>query len=321
MASMPTSTNNDNDKDKHEKKARFIIGPADDDILRAVYRYHFLTIDQLTRLLYSKGARTTASTRLKRLADAEYLTRSVIPTRQGNGPAVYSLARKGMQFLADLGFAIPKRARASEERAYSYLFFAHTLAVGDLLIAAELLAAAHPDAIVIEQFRHERDLKRQPVYIEDGAEGKLAVIPDGYLSLVLAGQYRMCFAFELDRGTEDQQAWRRKVRALLRYVQGPYQAAFGTDNLTVCVVATPGKARMQQLVAWTAAELDALGKRQEADLFRFAAPVPDLTPEQLFLGAGWYVPDDPGPVALIDRSYLAGAPEGASNAPHGAAMP
>lgn len=286
------------------KPTSFIIGPVDDDILRATYRYHFLTIDQVTRLLYSKGARTTASTRLKRLADAGYLTRTAIPTRQGNGPAVYTLARKGLQFVAELGYPIPNRARASEERAYSYLFFAHTLAVNDVLISAELLARAHPTSVVIDQMLHERDLKRRPVAVDDGHGGTLAVIPDGYLSLVLGGQYRMCFAFEIDRGTEDQQAWRRKVRALLRYVQGPYQQAFGTDNLTVCVVATPGHARLQQLYGWTTAELDECGKQSEGDLFRFAAPTPDLTPDQLFFGAGWFVPYSNTPVALIDRSYL-----------------
>lgn len=286
------------------KSAPFIIGPADDDVLRAVYRYHFLTIDQITRLLYSKGARTTASTRLKRLADAGYLTRTVIPTRQGNGPAVYALARKGQQFMAELGYPVPKRARGSEERAYSYLFFAHTLAVNDVLISAELLAGAHKASITIEQMVHERDLRRRPVYVDDGKGGKLAVISDGYLSLILGGQYRMCFAFEIDRGTEDQKAWRRKVRSLVRYVQGPYQQAFGTDNLTVCVVAMPGHERLQQLYTWTVAELDELGKKDEGDLFRFAAPVPDLTPEQLFLGAGWYVPYSNTPVALIERSYL-----------------
>lgn len=290
-----------------KKLAAFVLGPIDDDILRAVWRYHYLTIDQITRLHYSPKARTTASTRLKKLAEAGYLHRIVVPARLGNGPLVYALANRGLRFLASAGLPIPKRTRLSAEREYSYLFFSHTLAVNDFLIDAERLAHTHP-ALVLAQMRHERDLKRSPVLVTDSTGGKVAVIPDGYLDFRLGGQYRTCLALELDRGTEDQAAWRKKVRALLAFASGPYQQAFGTDALTICVVATPGHARLQQLYGWTADELQQVGRRQEADLFRFAAFTPGtITPEQVFFGAGWYIPFATTPVPLIDRTYLQAA--------------
>lgn len=282
-----------------------VIGPVDDDLLKAVYRYYYLTIDQITRLFYSKGARSHAAGRLKRLADADYLHRIVTPSRQGNGPLVYTLARKGMRYLAAGGFAVPERARPAEVKEHSYLFLTHTLAVNDVLIAAELLARSHPENITLRQVLHERDLKRAPVYLTDADGAKVAVIPDAFLDIGLGGAYRVCLAVELDRGTEEQKAWRKKVRTLVAYAHGPYQQVFGTDALTVCVIATPGQARLQQLYDWTIAELAAINQQGEADLFRFATCNPaQLTPEQLFLGAGWYTPLSTTPVALIERSYL-----------------
>lgn len=300
----------------------FMISPADDDILRAALRYPYLSIDQVTRLFYSPKSRTTASTRLKRLTDAGYLHRMIVPSRRGNGPFVYALANNGLKFLADAGLSVPKRTRMSQEKEYSYLFFSHTLAVNDFLIHAEQFAANYPDVTIVRQL-HEHDLKRQPVYVDDGNGGKQAVIPDAYLDLDLAGRYRMCFALELDRGTEDQKAWRKKVRALLAFVDGPYQQAFGTAGLTVCVIATPdqarlkhGQARLQQLYDWTGDELKDAGKTAEADLFRFASFTPSAaTPEHIFLFAGWYKPFSGQAVPLIEPQYWRPAVNGVVASP------
>ena len=297
----------------------YIIGPKDDDILRAVYRYHYLSIDQICRLLYSTGGRTTAATRLKGLADAGYLQRIVIPSRLGNGPVVYTLARKGMKFLAEAGFSVPTRARPKDTQQQSYLFFSHTLAVNDVLISTELLSRSYPGSIELRQLLPELELKRNPVAVDDGAGGKLTIIPDAYIDLVLAGTERMCLALELDRGTEEQKKSRKKVRGLVAFAQGPYQQAYGTDALTVCVVATPGQPRLRQLYEWTVAELTAIGQQGEADLFRFTTFNPaTLPPEQLFFGAGWFIPYSTKPVPLIDRTLL-GA--GGQPKPNGAAAP
>lgn len=69
----------------------------------------------------------------------------------------------------------------------------------------------------------------------------MPIVPDGWLDLLLAGNLQMCLVLELDRGTLEQRAWRRKVRSLLAYARSPYQERFGTTSLTVAVVTTAGR--------------------------------------------------------------------------------
>jgi Replication-relaxation len=300
MAAMKQSTR------KTTKRTPYIIGPADDAILRVIYRYHRLTIDQVTRLLYSRGTRNTVSTRLKNLADAGCLERIVIPSRSGKGPVVYTLARKGQRYLGELGFVIPRRGRSSEDRQASAMHLNHTLAVNDFLINAELFARAHAGTFILQQLLPERRMKQRAVKVDDGTGTLVTVAPDGYIDLVITDQYRFCFALELDMGTEDQRVWRNKVHQLLRYAAGPYQHAFGTDGLTICVVTTAGETRLEHLLQWTTVELTERGQQHEADLFRFSQFQPaQLSPNQMFLGAGWLVPFGTTTVALVDRALLA----------------
>lgn len=194
----------------------------------------------------------------------------------------------------------PTRSRRSEEREHSYLFFAHTLAVNDFLIATELLCRSYPE-IALQRVLHERVLKRTPFYVEDEDGTRLAVIPDAYVDLVVANPYQLCLSVEIDRGSEEQKAWRRKVRALVAYAEGPYIGAFGTDALTVAVVATPGAARLANLRQWAQDELDRRGQRQNADLFRFATFDPaTATPEEIYLAPIWHIPFQAHAVALVE---------------------
>lgn len=287
---------------KPKKPVAFVLSPADDDILRAVFRYHYLTINQVARLLGK--SRTTVAARLKRLTDAGYLHAITVPTRQGNGPNVYALANNGLQFLGDAGLPVPKRTRLSTERQYSYLFFSHTLAVNDFLMDVELFTARHPD-VTIERLYHDRDLKRMPVQVDDGAGGKAVVIPDGYVDLLFSNTYQACWALELDRGTEDQRTWRKKVRLLVAYAAGPYVQAFGTGALTICVVTTAPSERLRQLYQWTEEELSEANLTNHADLFYFAGYTPGtILDDRVFLVPGWRVPFQQHAVALVDPSLI-----------------
>jgi hypothetical protein len=308
---------------------RLLIGPNEDAILRALARYHYLVSRQVCRLLgFSPKSIEHVQGLLKRLADAGYLERIVLPhrsraatgayTRGGMGPFVFTLARKGQQYLAaadaDADGEPPRRARPGVEREHSYLFLTHTLQVAELLIAAERLGVACP-TVEIAQLLHERDLRRTPTPVRiTGAARQpveVAYVPDGYLDLHVyaAAPYRSCLGLEIDRGTEGQAKWRRKVQAIIAYQRGPYQQAFGTDVLTVCVIATPGAGRLRTLVDWTEAELTEMGRRpDDIDLFRFAALPLDLrapeeqqpSPAEIFLSPRWSIPFGRGPVPLLD---------------------
>src|SRR5688572_8887431 len=92
-----------NSRAKAAPQQAVAIGPRDFAVIEAIGRYGRLTIDQVTRLFHSEGARTRAATRLKKLADAGYLTRRGIPTEHGTGPLVYSLNRLSHQLLKGQG--------------------------------------------------------------------------------------------------------------------------------------------------------------------------------------------------------------------------
>ncbi len=272
----------------------FVLGPADDAILQALFRYHYLTSQRICRLLYSKGSGSLVRSRMKRLVDAEYCIPVFLPSRVrgGSAPTVYTLARKGLNYLRDQDIDVHKRFRLIEKREVSYLFLTHTLAVNDFLMGAELLARQTP-AVVVHELRHELDLKRQPLKVKlaDGTQDSYTA--DGWLDFHLTtttGRERVCIALELDRGSENVSKWRHKVRKILAASKGPYQELFGTAALTVAVVATPGQKRRDDLQRWTEAELTAAGEQREADLFRFTAAAPETEPPTLLLSPCWTRP-------------------------------
>jgi hypothetical protein len=189
-----------------------------------------------------------------------------------------------------LGIEVPARFRATEVEALSDPFLRHTLALNDVLIAAECLAAVHP-RIELVAVRHERSLKHQPVRVMLPTGRERIVIPDGWLDWRLDGRFQACICLELDRGTQGQKAWRDKLAALVAFANGPYQHIFETSALTIAVVTPGGERRMSQLLAWTEAELRILGQEQMRELFVFAGLDAAVTsPEFLFLDPVWTVP-------------------------------
>lgn len=280
------------------------LGVAEDAILRAVGRYHYLSARQTTRaLVYSPGSLTLIQSKLKRLVDAGFLQRIFLPRANqhaGSSPLVYSLASRGRHYLQDMGLSAPSRQRPSEEaeRERSLLFLPHTLAVNDFLIAADLLSLRYPE-VSLEGMIHERGLRREPVYVSE--KGRIVpIVPDGWIDLLLSGNLQMCLVLELDRGTVEQRAWRRKIRSLLAYARGPYQERFGTTSLTVAVVTTAGEKRLGSLLRWTEAEIgtDCGG---DADLFRLTGiSAEEASPEAIFGQPVWYRPGDEAPVPLLE---------------------
>lgn len=266
-----------------------VIAPADLRVLAAVGRFVYLTARQVARRLYAETSLSYVQARLKRLADAGYLERRFLPrpTRSGSAPIVYAVSRQGTRALVECGQSPATALRAA---GASYLFFAHTLALNDLLIAIERWCCHQPRLELLE-WRHERLLRHQPLVV-CLADGRSAtVIPDAWINLRVDRRLQICYLVELDRGTTGQAAWRRKVAALLAAASGPYQARFRTRSLTILVLATPGARRRDALLRWTEAELTAQGRGDDADLFRFSGePASIVTPPDLVQNASWIRP-------------------------------
>jgi hypothetical protein len=284
---------------------RLAIGPAEDRILRALARYFYLTAPQVCRLFYKSGSINFVQTKLNTLASLSYCMRLFLPrpARYGRPLSVYTLARKGLNYLASLEIIGRERFRPIEEAERSYLHLSHTLCVNDFLIAAELLCQTYR-TIQINQLAHERLLKSSPLMVRDRDGSAISVIPDGWLELIALGsddkRYSYPITLEIDRGTIEQRAFRRKARGLLMSIRTAYVERFGTDSITKAFVTSAGEKRRTHVVNWIEAELNDLNTKELSDNLRVSsASLQELTPLDLFFGRHWYRPFDPSPQPLL----------------------
>jgi hypothetical protein len=285
----------------------YIITEVDRSILLALNRFHYLTAAQLSRLLYPNlnDENRYAQRRLKQLSDQEYaLQLRALPKPQyGQAPRVYTLARKGRTYVQGLGVAVEPYFRPSEEKwtTQNSPFMAHRLAAIDVMIAAQGLCR-DVQGISCPRMLSERELKRTASRVDVvSREGtrRVAVIPDAWFQLKVAGYDTYSIAIELDRGTEDQKVWREKIAAYAAWSVGPYKEAFETDNLTIATV-SPNMELQSQLREWTQRELALRDLHEYSELFLFTARNPHTTlPAEFFLRRAWQLPHTDEPVELI----------------------
>ena len=93
------------DETNEQKKDGFVPKPHHDKILTAMYHYHFMTVEQVTRLLYSSGSISKVRFLLAELATAGYLRffHEPRPTPVGSTPKIYMLSLQGFNHLKKLG--------------------------------------------------------------------------------------------------------------------------------------------------------------------------------------------------------------------------
>ncbi len=292
----------------------------DGDILQAVYCYQYLTVQQITRLFFSvhsQRSQNHAGQYLKRLAEAQWLVRFPLPaTQKGNRAYVYTLAYKGVKYLHTLGFDVSLSYRQAKP-APSYQHMQHTLCLNDVLIAAALLTRRVP-SVVLADMQHEWMLKQKPLHVPSpdtpGENRKptgwqvTTVIPDAWLDFRLSLNgitYQTAVWLELDRGSEEQKQFRRKVRGLYHAsCSETYRQEFGAQTIIIAFATTAGEKRREQLRQWTKQELSLLQTIADADLLLFTSlpPTDDLDPEWLFLSPVWLTPLTNTPVPLLDLS-------------------
>ena len=290
----------------------YLITEVDEAILQAFARFHYLTAAQASRLLYPNLADDNRymQRRLKKLVDTDYVLRlRALPVPQyGQAPHVFTLARRGRQYLQEMGIGIPTYFRPSEEKrvTQNHPFMTHRLATIDVLIAAAGLC--RDQAVMSPRMLSERELKHGAlqVAVPPGPHSitqetrKVTVIPDAWFQLSVRNTAPVSIAIELDRATEEQKVWRQKVAAYAYWANGPYQEAFETDNLTIATVC-PTNTRVRVLADWTTRELRARGLEELADLFLFTAASPvTCTPAQFFYDPLWRTAIDVSPISLLD---------------------
>jgi hypothetical protein len=282
-----------------------ILTPTHERILRAMRVYHLMTVDQVCRLLFAyPSSMSYTREHLQYLADNGYLERiPLLHAHPGNPTNVFTLAKAGINFLAEIGITSVhpgQRSRRSEKKAYKYLFIAHTLAINEVLITV-----AKGQDYTVERMLHDQELKRTPDNVVDANGDSQRVVPDAWVDL-RQGKDQVCLSFEIDRGTEEQKVWRDKVRALVAWGYGPYVERFGTTSVTFAVVSVVGEKRMADLRHWTELELGAIKHQADGDLFMFTAEDAKTNPDAFLYGPVWQQPFTSRTVALIDRNVRLG---------------
>lgn len=274
------------------KEEPFTILPSHERVLQALGRYGRLTAEQTKRLFLGEHSLTRAQQWLRALSANSYVTRRRVgrEAEHGSGPLVYSLDRRGIDFLRAIGRGDSRRLRQSEEEDRASAFLLHSIAVVDVLILCDFLCR-DDGRFSIARMIGERELRSTAVKITmpDGRHRTVAMDawvdlrynrPDGAIE-------QLCLGFEIDHGTEWQAAWRQKVQALLALESDPYVDAFGAETLTIIVVA-PTAERASQLRLWTEAELAVQDAEGRSDLFLFGVMPADLSDDlAFFLSPCW----------------------------------
>jgi hypothetical protein len=166
------------------KRKPFVVTASHNAVLQAVYKYQLLTCLQLVKALgYSPSSLERVQRLVKQLTDNEYLLSLARPVIRGKAPLVYTLARKGLNYLKSAGIDVRIYFRPAKEQEQSYLFLQHTLSLNDVLIAASNLHKYAAEYSLLS-FTHERVLKTTPYKVKiwlSEKEESVTLIPDAFM--------------------------------------------------------------------------------------------------------------------------------------------
>ncbi len=206
-----------------------------------------------------------------------------------------------MRYLAGIGLDTDTSFRASKEVSESYLHLRHALELNDVLIAGLRLKLADP-RFYLARYVHERTLKRTPYKVSQNS-AQVSLIPDAFLDVHQRrpGQTDLSLPLilEHDRGTEQQQHFRRRIQAYRALLQaGGQTQLFGTEAVTVAFTTFVSTRRVMQMRAWAYQELH--DTPQLAGMFLFAELPRPLEPRGLLFERRWLTLASDQPIALLE---------------------
>jgi len=286
----------------------FAITPVHDLLLRGsadmpigLYHLHLATTEQLTRLHYKPGMLKTVSKRLKALVDNGFVQADCIPTKRFKSPYYYTLDTRGMRYLDSIGLDTDISFRASKELSESYLHLRHALELNDVYIAALQLKAVTGNRYYLSRYIQERTFKRSPLMVTANGVA-VRLIPDGFLDIrqrrQLLPDLSLLLLLEHDRGTEQQEHFRRRIRSYSAFINsGAHKQQFGVERITVAFTTFVSSRRTAQMREWTKAELAT--EPQLASIFIFAELPRPLEPRHLLFERRWITLNTDQPIALL----------------------
>jgi hypothetical protein len=279
-----------------------MLTARDEEILKAVAYYRYITLRDIVALRFSPGALTHARKVLSALCGGKdlqthhYLCRFTLPSQNGTRERVYVLGARGRRLLQGQGIQVSNYFRPHKLKFLSYSYVLHNLILTRTLIAAQAWAKQHP-AFFLTDKRISYELS-----------GK--VIPDGWLFFeehTAQNVYELPVLFEIDRGMEDKYKLRNHVRGRINYIQsGEYKREFSTDLATIAYATTGHSeayrnSRRQAMCAWIMELLREMRLTDWTRVFKVASiEFNRLYDNALFEAEVWYTPDSEQAVRLFD---------------------
>jgi hypothetical protein len=272
-----------------------MLSSIDFTILKLINQYDALATWQIQRAMGWKSE-TYTSERLGPLVGIGVLERKRMPHESGLGGAawVYKVGSAGKKILKQAGIPVHRFAMGKRPDMVS-IFMRHSLLVNDFFISAELWKKQAGN-VEIKGMMHDFDFTRDVRFPYRVATG--GVKPDGWLDIVIANRDRYCFLLEVETGTHEAAAVKKKIHDLVLFADKGYQAVFGTDILMQLFLAMDGPEHRTEILKAAAQELREMGRPEMAEIYRVTAVKPDDL--SLFTAACWYQPGDSSPHALFD---------------------
>lgn len=275
------------EKEKGIVKPPLQITETLENYIQAFNQYYFLTSKQLTKAMgYKPSMYTNVKPRLYDLVEEKYLQVVRLPTVDGKGPYIYTLAHKGVKYLRELGQEVEVTYRPSNIAELNHSWLKHLLELNDFLICAKQVGDGK-SGFRLYRMWHDLMLKRNPIKApvslmatteaEKKSKRMKDVVPDGVLVFRKEQEGKKTLQYsvwiEHDRGTEGRKTIMDKVRAIVAAIlSGAVKEYFDIPKIeNVCFITSAGSDRVETLRKWTMEALASLHvKSGMRDLFVFS---------------------------------------------------
>jgi hypothetical protein len=305
-----------------KSKKQVVLTHGDEEILKAVHFYRYMTALDVAHLLYSPTSLRRVRDILARLCGGDdfqgnqYLYRFGMPkTEAGNPERIYTLGSRGREFLVqELGVAVNWHVRPEKGIHLGFSQLMHNVTLTRVLVAARRWASLSP-GFRLSEVRICYELGEDPVSVDVETQGKrekVSVIPDAWLLFEKAHgdarEYVFPVLLEIDRGTMYRQRFKRHVSSRIEFVSsGEYRRVFGQEAVLVAYATTGAtgehsEGRRKALCSWTMEALRDSGRESWADAFRFCSlSYGAIYEKHFFENLVWYRPDSEKGVGLFEE--------------------
>lgn len=206
---------------KRKKAEKIELTHRDEVILRALYKYRFLTTEHL-QVLTETDSKWGMNKRLRLLYDHKYVDRpkaqKAIFSHADKRPVVHALGNEGARLLSDrFGIAMPPTVYWTEKnRRVREKHIEHTLGISDFMVGMEKVCAEAGNVRVIDkdeilaqspaQTKQTKDPFRWKTQVRHkGQAHDISIVPDYVFGLEYLdrpeGRNKSFFFVEVDRAT------------------------------------------------------------------------------------------------------------------------